>query len=219
MNRPGMQALAATLAVLPQLRSLDLHGTTASPHVADAILAGVASCTALTKLDLSCCGLNAEVDIARAMRGVRLHSLRLDHNDALGTADLRNVLAVPALLGLTCLSLADVSLWPDGAHGHMVLFWRQVCALTALHELRLRGSRFCDEGADTLALYICALVQLRRLDIACCRLTVAGELARQLWLLTRLQQLACRQLLSMVEPFVVAAAAHAPVIEIVRHLE
>ena len=220
LGRSGMQGLGATLAVLPHLRSLDLHGTASSAHVADPMLTGVAGCTALTKLDLSCCGLSAKVDIARALRGVRLHSLTLDQNYALGIADVRNVLAVPALLGLTCLSLTEISLHPGGAHGHRALWpWRHVCALTALQELELGGSNFRDEGSAALALYVCALVQLRRLDIACCGLTVAGALAQQLWQLPRLQQLACRQLLSMEEPFVVAAAAHAPGNEIVRHLE
>ena len=94
-----------------------------------------------------------------------------------------------------------------------------MCALTALQVLLLPHNPLSDAGSAALALHIAALAQLRRLDISFCGLTIAGELARALWRLPRLQQLACEQSSPMVAPYELPADARARGLVLVGSIE
>ena len=219
MGRVGMRALGGALAGLPQLYSLDLSNTVrVDVRHDDDVMSGVAACTALTELDLSCCRLAGRYASVRALCSMqaRLRSLSMDHNRALCTAGVCKILAMPSLLRLTRLGLANVGIcmqpgnaWP----------WPQLCKLTALQKLCLRSNDIGDAGAATFATGVSALAHLQQLDIAYCGLTSAGTLARALWRLPRLQQLGCKQEDPMKEPFKVPADAIAPGLKLVPHIE
>ena len=188
MGRTGMRAVGGVLGSLSRLCSLDLScAVSVGKHVN---MTGVplAACTALTKLDLTRCRLRAGCNSVHELCGMqaRLLSLTLAGNYSLGSDAVRVILAVPSLLGLTRLSLVSVGMQLAGAWP-----WRQLCALTMLRDLLLTGNRLEDACASALAPCVPTLVQLRRFDISECGLTVAGALARALWRLPRLQQLAC----------------------------
>ena len=213
----GMHALRGTLAGLPRLCALDLTclvKTDTQP--ADRVMTGVPACTALTKLDLTACRLEAGCGGVRALCGMRtpLLSLTLDANLTLGTAGVCNILAVSSLTCLTRVGLSDVGFSSTGPWP-----WLQLCALTRLQELLLRGNHLSDAGTSALAPHIVALAQLRRLDISDCGLTAAGALAHALWRLPRLQQLACEQSRPMAAPFELSADARARGLELVARIE
>ena len=213
MGRAGVRALGGALAGLPSLCSLDLFCTVkAGPQPDDPDFTGVAACTALTKPNLTRCWLSA-----RSLCAVRarLLSLTLNGNFSLHTAGVCSVLAAPSLPGLTRLSLANV-----GMHAEGVWPWRQLCALTKLQDLNLMYNQIGDAGASALALCVSAIVQLRRLDISNCGLTVPGPLAHALWRLPRLRQLACKQWAPpMVQPFEMPADARARGRELVARIK
>ena len=216
MGRAGMRAVGGVLGSLSRLCTLDLScAVSVGKHVN---MTGVplAACTALTKLDLTRCSLSAGCNSVRELRGMqaRLLSLTLEGNCSLGTSGVCDILSVPSLLGLTRLSLASVGMQLGG-----VWPWRQLCALTMLRDLRLSRNRLEDAGASALAPCVPALVQLRCFGISDCGLTVAGALARALWRLPLLQQLACEQAMPMVEPFEVPADARARGLELVSRIK
>lgn len=213
------QALAGALAGPPRLCSLELSLLECMDEgCEETLLLGVAACTALTKLCVSYFELVAGSASVRAQGSIqaRLRSLALDEIAGLSTESLSDILSVPSLLGLTSLSLSGVSLrsdepWP----------WRPLCALTALQELRLSISHLRDAGAEALAPHVCALAQLRRLDVSWCGLTVGGSLAQALWRLRmpQLQQLACKQVPGLVETFEMPADARSRGLELVTRIE
>ena len=207
-----MRALGSELAGLPRLCSLDLRRTASwrvSPH--DVTVSVVAACIALTKLNLSECKLAAGRDSVRTLCSIhaRLLDLTLSENRQLGSDGVGDILAAPLLLGLTRLSLVHVGIkagpWP----------WRQLCGLTALQDLLLHGNEFGDAGAGALASHVAALVQLQRLDISCCNLTISGALGRVLCRLPRLVTLTCGQWEPMLEPFEVPTGVRANGFEMV----
>ena len=193
MGRAALRELQGVLAGLPQLCSLDMSRVIASyVRPDDVVMSGVVACTALTKLDLANCKLEAGCDSVRALCGMRapLLSLTLAENYFLRTASVCKVLALPSLRGLTRLSLlgAGIRLKDDDTE-----LWRQLCTLTALQELRLAHNYLCSAGADAFAVHVSALGQLRRLDISHCSIAAADTLADRLWKLPRLRQLSGNQ--------------------------
>ena len=227
----GAAALGPVLAGLSRLRTLDLNETGVMKD--SAIMAtGVAACTRLEKLESSGCCLTGQNGSLSALCGTaaRLGSLNVGSNHQLGNTCVRQLLAAPALLGLTDLRLGNVGLFHQSQSAEAEGLWLQLCKLTALQVLSLDCNWLGDAGACALARHIGRLAQLSILSIAWCKITAAGAvtLGSQIFSLPHLKGLRCKQDVvkvgvhvwdwDEVQPFVVPNAAIARGLE-VRWLE
>jgi hypothetical protein len=186
---------AAAWPQLPQLQELELAfgGDIAPlPSQMAAILAAVARCSGLTKLELQLLEspTGSMVD-ARAVAAcgklaglTHLRHLRIEHGSKLAPGDMK---LLTALTGLTCLCLSGLKSAVDDATAAAL-----ACSMPQLQDLDLGG---CELGSMTCLAAIAQLVQLTSLnihdydcDISCSRILTRKGLML-LTGLTRLQQL------------------------------